>query len=459
MMKKPLALFGLLKYRKPLLAFLEQKGALSALKAGVLVAFSGGADSVFLLSLLSLLSKDMGFSLSALHVNHHIRGAEAEQDAAFCRSFCEEIGIPFLLADVDVVKEAKRSKRGLEETARTLRYRALIAAADEHGYPFIATAHNATDHAETLLLHLLRGGGSRSLCGISALRGRLLRPLLFLSGEEIRRALTEADIPFVIDSTNKDTAYTRNYLRAEVLPLLRHLSPRLEESLLRLSDAVFADVAYLDKLTEEAMSEARLDGGLSADWLRRAPVPIRRRALITAFEEVRDPSDASLALEHTHILKLEELLDSKKPSFSLSLPARLFASLSGGVFRFLPESPQKEELPVFFLDKGETLYNGLRFFVEEEGDTLSVFCYSNLHKIDTKISLSSATIKGRLTVRGYREKDTIRYGGHTHAVRKWMNEKKIPPLLRGNYPLVCDENGILWIPGGPLREYPSVTCE
>ncbi len=454
MMKRPLTLSALSKYQKPLIAFLEQKGALSALQAGVLVAFSGGADSVFLLSLLSLFAKEMKFPLSALHVNHHIRGEEAERDVAFCRSFCESVGVPLRVVDVDVVGEAKRCKTGLEETARKLRYRALVAAADEAGLPFIATAHNATDHAETVLLHLLRGGGSRSLGGISLLRDRLIRPLLFLTGEEIREALRLADIPFVFDSTNSDTAYTRNFLRAEVLPLLRRLSPRLEEHLLRMSDAVSSDVAYLDELATKEMSVARLDGGLCAEWLRAAPQPLRRRALIAAFEEVREPSASSIALEHTHILKLEALLDGKKPSFSLSLPAGIFASLSGGVLRFLRESPKKEELPEFPLKAGENFCNGIRFFVEEGGGTLSVVCYSKLHKIDTKISLSSATIKGRLTVRGYRAKDALRYGGHTHAVRKWMNEKKIPPLLRGNYPLVCDENGILWIPGGPLREYP-----
>lgn len=454
MMKEPLRLGALEKYKKPLISFLEQNGMLSALPKGVLVAFSGGADSVFLLSLFSLLSRDLHFSLSALHVNHHIRGEEAERDVAFCRSFCERIRVPFWVADVDAKGEAARCKTGLEETARKLRYRTLFSAADEAGLSFIATAHNATDHSETVLLHLLRGGGTRSLCGISALRGRLMRPLLFLTGEEIRDALTKADIPFVVDSTNSDTAYTRNFLRAEVLPLLRKASPRLEEQLLRMSAAVSSDVAYLDELTAVEMPKARLEGGLSAEWLREAPAPLRRRALIAAFEETRDASESSIALGHTHILKLEALLDGKKPSFSLSVPAGLLASLSGGVLRFLPESPQKEDLPEFLLKPGENDCNGIRLCVREEGDMVTFVCYSNFHKIDTKISLSSATIKGRITVRGYRTGDTIRYGGHTHAVRKWMNEKKIPPLLRGNYPLVCDENGILWIPGGPLREYP-----
>lgn len=459
MTQESLRLCALEKYKKPLISFFEQNEMLSALHGGVLVAFSGGADSVFLLSLLSLLSRDLKFPLSALHVNHHIRGEEAERDVAFCRSFCERVGVPLRVVDVDAVGEAKRCKTGLEETARKLRYRALFAAADEAGLSFIATAHNATDHAETVLLHLLRGGGTRSLCGIPSRRDRLFRPLLFLTGEKIRDALCAADIPFVTDSTNSDTVYARNFLRAEVLPLLRRASPRLEEQLLRLSAAVSSDVAYLDKLAEEAMPVARLDGGLSAEWLRSAPQPLRRRALIAAFEEVRDPSASSIALEHTHILKLEELLFCGKPSFSLSLPAGLFANLSGGVLHFLPEPPKKGELPQFPLEPGENAYNGIRFLIEEDGDKLLIVCYSKLHKIDTKISLSSATIKGHLTVRGYRTGDTIRYGGHTHAVRKWMNEKKIPPLLRGNYPLVCDENGILWIPGGPLREYPSVTRE
>ena len=195
----PTSFSGLLSRRaeERLMTFLAEEGLLRRFSQGVLVALSGGADSVFLLRLLAALSARDGFKLRALHVNHGIRGDEALRDEEFCRALCRELGVPLTVVVLDVPSAARARGEGLETVARALRYEALdecLRADPDISY--MATAHNATDHLETVLQHMLRGGGAAALVGIRPVRDRLLRPLLCLSGEEIREALAAGNIPY-----------------------------------------------------------------------------------------------------------------------------------------------------------------------------------------------------------------------------------------------------------------------
>ena len=323
--------------------FMEKTGMAERLPEGVLVALSGGADSVFLLYFLRQLSLERSFPLAAMHVHHHLRGAEADRDAAFCEALCRDLSVQFSLSHADVPAEATRRGRGIEETARILRYEALrkeLAAHPE--LSLIATAHNATDRTETMLLHLLRGGGTRALRGIASLTDDLMRPLLQLTGEEIRSALREAKIGFVEDSTNGDTAYARNYLRHEILPRLAVLTPEPDRMFGRTAEILSADTAYLDSLSDEALRRGRTEEGFSSALLAELPSPIRRRVIIRLYEEARDAHAFSLSLGHTHILEIEKKLEGGHP-FTLSVPAGLTAVSENCAFRFLPGSSSASE--------------------------------------------------------------------------------------------------------------------
>ena len=196
----------------------------------VLCAVSGGADSVCLLHLLKGQAEAADFSLTAAHFDHGLRGEDSRRDAAFVAQLCRDWGVPCVTGSGDVAVEAGRRGAGLEETARDLRYAFLEEAADAVDADVIATAHNAGDNVETLLLHLIRGSGLQGLAGIPPRRGRLVRPLLATSRAEITAYLEAHGLPHVEDASNADPAFARNKLRHQVLPLLRDLNPRLEES-------------------------------------------------------------------------------------------------------------------------------------------------------------------------------------------------------------------------------------
>ena len=187
----------------------------------VLVALSGGADSTALL--LSL--RELGYPVRAFHLNHCLRGAESDRDEAFCRRLCEKLGVELTVERVDIAAAAGDS--AVEETARRIRYARLEHAA--HGAK-IAVAHNADDNLETMLFHLVRGTGAKGLTGIPPVRGRIIRPLIEVERREIEAFLRERGQDFVTDSTNADTAYTRNRLRQEVVPVLRELNPQAAQA-------------------------------------------------------------------------------------------------------------------------------------------------------------------------------------------------------------------------------------
>ena len=172
----------------------------------VIVAFSGGADSVSLL----LVLKELGYRVLAVHVNHNLRADESKRDENFCRDMCKRLNIDFFCENVDVYSCCKENKLSIEQGARELRYGALNKYAKNIK---IATAHNISDSIETTIFNLSRGTGLKGLCGISVKRENIIRPILYCSREEIESYIQEQNESYVEDSTNKEVVYTRNKIR------------------------------------------------------------------------------------------------------------------------------------------------------------------------------------------------------------------------------------------------------
>ena len=191
----------------------------------VLCAVSGGADSMCLLYWLNDLKEKYGFSLYAAHYDHGLRGKESLRDALFTEEQCTRIGIPCTIGRGDVASFAAEQKIGTEDAARILRYRFLEEAADSLSCSRIATAHSLNDNAETVLMNLCRGSGTRGLAGIPPVRGKLIRPLLNTGREEIEAYLKKNGIPHIEDSSNHCDDYTRNRIRHRVIPLLLEENP------------------------------------------------------------------------------------------------------------------------------------------------------------------------------------------------------------------------------------------
>jgi tRNA(Ile)-lysidine synthase len=289
----------------------------------VLCAVSGGTDSMCLLRLLHALSQRYGFTVEAATFDHRIR-SEGAQDAAFVRRCCEQWDIPCHCGAGDVPAAAAQRGRGLEETARSLRYAFLEDTAEKIGAQRIATAHNADDNAETLLLHLLRGSGLKGLGGIDPVQGRLIRPLLGVSREEIEAYCAATHTPHVEDATNADTAYTRNYLRHQVLPLLRERNPNLLTTLGRTAESLRRDSEFLENEAEKCFRSAERRGNrisYGAEALLSLPEALQMR-LVQQMAESLLPG---CVLTTVHRERVVQLCRSGRPSAACLLGGNLWA--------------------------------------------------------------------------------------------------------------------------------------
>jgi tRNA(Ile)-lysidine synthase len=273
-----------------LVAGVEQ--ALKALKTPargevVLLALSGGADSVALLDALCLLRRPRGFAVAAAHLDHRLRPGSGE-DAAFCRVLCERLDVPLQVGAADVAARARRQGGGLEQAARHERYAFLRRVRRETGAVAIAVAHTRDDQAETLLLHLLRGSGATGLGGMRPRVGSVVRPLLGLSRQEVMAHLRERGLAWREDPTNADPGLLRNRVRHELLPYLEaRFNPRLRSVLARTAGLLADEAAYLGADAEALLDRiARADGDalvLESSGLAHAPAAVARVAIRQAL--------------------------------------------------------------------------------------------------------------------------------------------------------------------------------
>ena len=249
--------------------FIQRHGLLTG-KRLVLVGLSGGADSVALLGVLVRL----GYPCRALHCNFHLRGAESDRDEAFARQFADSLGVPFVKVDFDTRGYAAIHQESIEMAARSLRYRWFEEQRQAFNAEAIAVAHHRDDSVETLLMNLLRGSGIRGLGGIRPRNGQVVRPLLAVSRAEIEEWLRVQGWDYVTDSSNLSDAYTRNFIRLRVLPLLEQLNPAARETIARSAAHLSAAEQLYAYTVEEARKAVFVTAdSLSIEALMRYPSP------------------------------------------------------------------------------------------------------------------------------------------------------------------------------------------
>lgn len=269
--------------RKRVLEAVELYGML---KPGdkVAVGLSGGSDSVTLVHCLKGLEAALGIQVYACHINHNLRGEDSDGDQAYTQRLCESLGVPLRIFSVEVAGSVSKHQ-SVEERARELRYEAFQRISAELGAK-VATAHNARDNAETVLMNMLRGTGLKGLCGIPPVRDYLIRPLIFCGKKEILDYCSENRLDYVTDMTNFSTEYTRNKVRIELLPKLEEINPSFVEAINRMTSNLGADSAFLENMAKEALEGARISEGVySSDILSRLPEPIITRAVSVMLKE------------------------------------------------------------------------------------------------------------------------------------------------------------------------------
>ena len=220
-------------------------------KKPVIVGFSGGSDSVALL----FIFKQLGYRCIAAHCNFHLRADESDRDEAFCKSFAEQHDLLFEKIDFDTVSYATGQHISHEMAARELRYEWFESLRQKHNAQAIAVAHHRNDSNETILLNMIRGTGIRGLCGISPRNGWVVRPLLCVGKDDIRHFIAKHQLPYLTDSTNLSDAYTRNFIRLRLLPLMQKINPSVDEALMRMA----VHIADVENIYLQTIEDIRND--------------------------------------------------------------------------------------------------------------------------------------------------------------------------------------------------------
>ena len=426
----------------------------------ILVAFSGGADSSLLLYALGTWCIENGYKIFAAHVNHGIRGEEAIRDRDFCAQICEKMGIELFILNADVPAIAKETGKSIECAARDVRYDFFDEIMEKNHIPLLATAHNADDNLETILFRIARGTALRGLCGIPPVRafgnGRyVIRPILSLTKEQVLDICAENGIEYVYDSTNSDEIYARNSIRASVLPVLRAINPDVSGASVRMCESLRDDQVYLDLAAAEYLKKAEYN---KINELASLQKSIFYRVVSRLYGESGDSM-----LERVHLDAIYKLVRRGREHSSLSLPGKKCAFIENGRLLFGDEyegGEKKEALPdEIMLHEGENIFGDHILLLEKAVSTEPSHSTpqiqkekGNIYKLFTQVYLKSDKISGNLSVRCRRNGDKIRICGMSKDVRKLFSERKLKLDERASYPVVCDDEGIVFIPKVAIRD-------
>ncbi len=422
----------------------------------VLVGVSGGADSVCLLHVMNALKEEFSLTLTAVHIDHKIRGAEAGRDAAFTKELCKKLGVSFIERSVSVPELAKSEKISLETAGRLARYRCFHAIRDEIGAQSVATAHNRNDQAETVLMRILRGAGISGLAGIRYVRpDGVIRPLLDVSRAEIEAYCLENDLPYCIDSTNLEDDCTRNKIRHLLLPMLeKEFNPNILGTLSVLvanmrEDGDFID-GYASRLYRRIGNPSPKEEPvvLDIESLRMLAPSIATRLLKMAAQKVMG---GEYLVSRQHWTAVRQLLD-KETGAKVTLPQGLSVTVRYGwlAFEAAPETePEAAPMPApIEIACGNSYSFGvwqIRFDEAEIGQ--------NVKK--NQMVLDSEKLRGmRLVLRTRRSGDRIAVfaDGREKKLKNFMIDQKIPNHIRDTLPLLCSDDQVLAVIGCRVAE-------
>ena len=480
---------------------------------GVLIAVSGGADSVALLDMIVRLLNPIPH-IHVAHLDHMLRGRESAADAEFVRALAGRLGLEITISSVDVRGAAKASGRGIEEIAREIRYDFLLAVANEAGCDRIAVGHTMTDQAETFLMRLTRGAGLRGLaamrpvipahafgsggaeekgsacappplCPSAPLRPvssapLLIRPLLCITREEVDAYCRQRGLEFRTDATNLSLHYTRNRIRNDVLPALRAINPRVAESISRAAENIAGDQDALDGLASSLLRKARflsdawrrsVDGGTAAysvTALLEQPAGMRRRMIIEALRVTRagaipEKRDDAGEVTSAHVAAVEGLLATNASGKHIALPCSLEvwrefdALVFTPVARALKEAPYQSPISAACSDAEA---GGFAFTLQRN---LPIEMFNSVIEETRRakqlsgrdwmtVALDDCALPEELVIRPRLRGQRAHVLGQrkTIKLKNLMIDHRIPCSRRATWPLVTTPDGIyIWSPGLP----------
>ena len=293
----------------------------------VLIGFSGGPDSTALARSLMALAPRLNISVGLAHLNHCLRGKDADKDEAFARDFARTFRLDLHVDRCDIRDLARREKRSLEDAGRQARYSFFNTLSRQYGYTRTATGHHRDDHTEQVLLNLVRGTGPGGLRGISPVReGRIIRPLIRLRKSEILDFLAELNQSFVTDLSNHDPGFLRNRVRHRLIPLMeKECNPEIRAGLDRLSQIIALEDDYMDTRATEVFASALRTRDteeitLDADLVNRCHPAIFGRVIRKALRQVKNDLKK---ITRKHILDIRDLAQVSQTGKHLDLPGQI----------------------------------------------------------------------------------------------------------------------------------------
>ena len=431
----------------------------------VVVALSGGPDSVCLLHLLEELGPKLSLRLCVAHFDHRLRGKASADDMGFARALAERKGLAFVTASADVRAFAKREKLSIEDAARRLRYDFLLRSAISMGASRVAVGHNADDQAETILMRLIRGSGPQGLAGIPPVRAlgpsggpRIIRPLIHAWRGDIMRYLRERKLQYREDESNKSPEYLRNRVRLELLPRLEEeYNPRIKQRLASAAAALAAENDFMETeaklLAGELVTERRPEWLIfNADPLGALHPALRRRVLLALILLAK--SDAPM-IEATHYEEADAIMRAGRGR--LDLPGGLRLELSEGA-GLISDAVQKPASPKRDFDvsiDGATIIPDLGILIKikvmpevKSPAHLVRMCTPKRQYFDLD------AVRTPLRVRVRRPGDSFRPLGTrgTKKLKDFFIDKKIPRFLRDRVPILTSAGKPIWIMGHAIDD-------
>lgn len=421
----------------------------------IVLGVSGGADSVALLDILCDMSDEYDLKLYVVHVNHCLRGKDADNDQQYVETICRERNIPCKVFKFDVAEIARSEHLTSEEAGRKMRYYAFGTVANEVCANKIATAHHMNDNTETLLFNILRGSGLTGLCGIRAIRGKYIRPLIKTSRAQIEDYLKNKNISWCTDNTNNETFFTRNKIRHELLPYIKNnFNPSAEYALQRMSELCSDDNDFIDGTANACLSDCTVSSDnahivLNTKKFNLQHIAIKRRIIRLVLEKL------SVPLKDVHMVHVDNCI-------------KMIGSSASGAYTHVGNCKVGLE------------QNGIHFSTDDICENFEVLadvgseCYIPqiksriiIKKVDkrgasskNRVYISADEISLPLVIRNRRNGDRIKPFGMSgeKKLKDYFIDKKVPLSERNNIPVFVHNNKIVWIGGYCINEDCRVTA-
>lgn len=391
----------------------------------VLIGVSGGADSIALLEFFVSVKEKYDLDICVAHIEHGIRGEDSVNDAEFVKNYCKKLGVNFYLKTIDAPNLAKKAKMGVEEYSRMARYDFFNTIECDK----IATAHNLTDNIETLLFRLARGTGLKGACSIPAVRGKIIRPFIEVSSGEIRKWCNDNNIPYRVDCTNSDSAYSRNLIRLEILPLFEKLNANYQDNIENFISDVNEDYAFIDDYVKSIYPKIVKNNEIDLPKLNELDLSIKKRILIMFFDE------NGYSLNRIH---LQSVIDITLKSGKSQIKENVFAISAKGKIRIAKfnDLNKKDEFVTKILNIDEFKDKNIDFYCDCD------------------------KIVGNIIIRAKQAGDRIKPAGRnvSKTLKKLFNESAYPIEKRDKKIVVCDDFGIVGVIGLCADERVKVDC-